>query len=140
MAKVIPIVVSNADELAQAIKLQRTAILVKNKEMYDALIARENKKIRRKKASKIGKASSAAIGVGSFIAALFGPVGIFVAATYALTASVLAFGGSALAGIDKSELDKYKVALDEEHEWLVLWKVKGQNAMQNDDTVDIPKT
>lgn len=138
MAKIVPIIVSSADELAQAIELQRTVILVKNKEMYDALLAEESKKIKRMKASKIGKASSAAVGAGSLVAALFGPVGIFVAASYAFTASILAFGGSALAGIKKSKLDNYKVTLDEEHKLLVLCKTKGKNAMQKDDIVDIP--
>lgn len=138
MAEIIPIIINDMSELSQAIKLERTAILVKNEELYDVLQEREQKSNRRKKISKIGKGASAVTGVASFVAALFGPVGIFVASTYALTASLFALGGSSLLGVSKNELDKYKVVLYENGKLLVLVKVKGKNAAKKNDTVKLP--
>ena len=138
MAEIIPIIVNNYEELAGAVKLERTAILVKNKEMYDSLAAREKRSLRKKKASNVGKGASVVAGVGSVVAAILGPVGIFAACTYILTASILTFGGSALAGISKSDLYKYRIAFYEDKEILVLLKVKGVNAARKDDTVRIP--
>lgn len=137
MAKIVPIVVSNNEELAQAIKLQRTAILVNNKDMYEFLITSEKESKKRKKISKTGKRTSALVGLGGLAAALFGPVGIFIGATYASVAGLLAYGGSALVGIQKSDLENYQVAFDEENERLVLWKIKGKNAMKKDDVIDL---
>lgn len=138
MAEIIPMIVNNCEELAGAVKLERTAILVKNKEMYDSLAAREKRSLRKKKASNVGKGASVVAGVGSVVAAILGPVGIFAACTYILTASILTLGGSALAGISKSDLDKYRIAFYEDKEILVLLKVKGVNAARKDDTVRIP--
>ena len=137
MAKIVPIVVSNNEELAQAIKLQRTAILVNNKDMYEFLITSEKESKKRKKISKTGKRTSALVGLGGLAAALFGPVGIFFGATYASVAGLLAYGGSVLVGIQKSDLENYQVAFDEENERLVLWKIKGKNAMKKDDVIDL---
>lgn len=137
MAKIAPIVVSNNEELAQAIKLQRTAILVNNKDMYEFLITSEKESKKRKKISKTGKRTSALVGLGGLAAALFGPVGIFIGATYASVAGLLAYGGSVLVGIQKSDLENYQVAFDEENERLVLWKIKGKNAMKKDDVIDL---
>lgn len=137
MAKIVPIVVSNNEELAQAIKLQRTAILVNNKDMYEFLITSEKESKKRKKISKTGKRTSALVGLGGLAAALFGPVGIFIGATYASVAGLLAYGGSVLVGIQKSDLENYQVAFDEENERLVLWKIKGKNAMKKDDVIDL---
>ena len=137
MAKIVPIVASNNEELAQAIKLQRTAILVNNKDMYEFLITSEKESKKRKKISKTGKRTSALVGLGGLAAALFGPVGIFIGATYASVAGLLAYGGSVLVGIQKSDLENYQVAFDEENERLVLWKIKGKNAMKKDDVIDL---
>lgn len=139
MAEIIPIIVSNIDELGQAIRLERTAILVENKDMYSALQDREKKSNQKHKLRKIGKGASAATGIASFIACIFGPVGIFMASAYVLTASLLTFGGSSLAGLGKSELDKYKIIMYEEMELLVLVKTKGTNAITKNDSIKLPK-
>lgn len=135
MAEIIPMTVSSGDELAQALDLERTAIIVTDKKICQAVREKLKKTKNRKKASKIGKITSSVAGVGSFIAALFGPVGIFVAATGILTASVLGLGGSALAGINTSKLDEYKVALASNQEHVLLVKASGKNAIKKDDTV-----
>lgn len=135
MAEIIPIVVENWEELSKAIKLKRTAILVNNEEMYSEL----SKSELGRKAIKFGKKASVATGIASLVTALFGPIGIFTASAYIFTASILTLGGSALAGISKGDLNKYKLGMLEEEKLIVLIKIKGSNSMSKKDTIKLPE-
>lgn len=137
MARIIPIFVSDSRELAQAIELERSAIVVKNKKMYQELQKREKKSKARKNGSKIGAASSAVVGLTGIALAIAGPVGWFGAALGITATSLLTLCGSALAGVDKSKLDSYQISFNKQHELMILRKIKGKNAIEMTDDVII---
>lgn len=118
MANIKPICVSNMSEISIAVSEKRTAIVVKDKEIYENI--KGNVKFERR-AGKMGKVMTV-LGVVELIS--LGP-----------TISLLLASAFGLGLTTKSKLKNYKVFIDESSEELLLIKIKGSNAITKGDIV-----
>ena len=127
---IVPITVKTKEEFQTAVRLKRTAIIIDNKEIEDAVKKAMQKSSGFSTASSIGCGAGWAGIVAFFAIPVVGAGVLLASAAATVIGTALGCGQELVDG-----LTKYAMIKDTPNDRIVLIRVNGKNAIKKDDTI-----